>query len=126
MPQTAVRVYRAPDGAVPLLAWLEELEATAPRAYAKCLERILRLAKLGRELRRPLADALRDGIRELRIRVGRVNYRILYFFSGSDVVCLSHGFTKEGKVPDAEIDVALARKKQVERDPEKYTADWEE
>ena len=59
------------------------------------------------------------------MRVGTVNYRILYFFSGSNVVCLSHGFTKESKVPDAEIDLALRRKRLVERDRDKYTAEWE-
>jgi hypothetical protein len=59
------------------------------------------------------------------MKVGTVNYRILYFFCGSNVVCLSHGFTKEGEVPDAEIETALKRRKLVEKDRDKYTADWE-
>src|SRR4051794_30894553 len=114
MPQTEIRVFQTSKKAVPLVEWLEGLEAREPRAYVKCLQRILQLASLGREMRRPLADYLRDGVFELRAEVGTVNYRILYFFCGRNVVCLSHGFTKEGKVPDAEIDTAVKRKKLVE------------
>jgi hypothetical protein len=124
MPQTVIRVFRTVE-AVPLEDWLEGLQETEPRAYAKCLAAIRLLAQLGSELRRPIADTLRNGIRELRIKVGSVNYRILYFFCGSNVVCLSHGFTKERKVPDAEIELAIKRKLLVERKLEKYTAGWE-
>lgn len=126
MPPVQVHVFREADGNSPLLTWLDELESNEPKAYQKCLARILLLAQLGNELRRPVADLLREGIRELRTRVGRVNYRILYFFQGSNIVCLSHGFTKEGVIPDREIETAIARKKLVERDPVKHTADFVE
>jgi phage-related protein len=109
-----------------MLAWLADLEEREPRAYHKCLERILQLSQLGNEMRRPLADGLRDGIRELRARVGNVHYRILYFFYGSNAACLSHGIKKEGAVPDAEIETAIARKRLVEKDLDKHTAGWEE
>jgi phage-related protein len=126
MPRTKIRLYRKNDGSIPLQTWLDELEVSNPRAYAKCLQRIVALSVLGNELQRPLADSLRDGIHELRARIGRVNYRILYFFHGSHAVCLSHGLTKESKVPDAEIELAVKRKKQVESDSQKHTAQWEE
>jgi len=71
--------------------------------------------------RRPHADLLRGGIHELRARHGRVHYRILYFFHGRSVALLAHGLTKEGKVPDADIDRALARKKAYRDDPETHT-----
>jgi hypothetical protein len=125
MPQTAIRVFRDADGSIPLEEWLNDLEETEPKAYAKCLALIVLLSQLGYELRRPNADTLRDGIHELRGKVGTVNYRILYFFMGSNVACLSHGFTKESKVPDAEIDLAVRRKRLVGKDPDKYTAAWE-
>lgn len=125
MPHTAIYLFRAADGAVPLRDWLNELEEREPRAYRKCLQRILLLEQLGSDLRRPLADSLRDGIRELRAKAGAVNYRILYSFCGQNLVCLSHGLTKKGAVPAADIDLALRRKKLVEADFEKYTADWE-
>ncbi len=82
MPQTEVRVFRGEKGDLPLIDWLDELEQTEPRACLKLLDRILLLSEQGFELRRPVADILRDGIYELRVKVGRVNYRILYFFCG--------------------------------------------
>ncbi|REJ74966.1 MAG: type II toxin-antitoxin system RelE/ParE family toxin [Planctomycetota bacterium] len=124
MPQTEIRVFRDGRGRVPLLEWLDDLEAREPRAYVKCLERILALESLGHELRRPRADYLRDGVYELRCRIGRVNYRMLYFFHGSHSAVMSHGFTKEGDIPDSEIDRAVAHKRLVERDSDKHTAEW--
>ena len=125
MPRTSVRVFRQPDGTIPIKEWLDELEEHEPRAFKKCLDRILLLERLGSELRRPLADLLRDGIRELRAKVGTVNYRILYFFAGSDIVCLSHGITKEKEIPGTEIDVAIQRKKLVIQDSDQYSTEWE-
>ena len=48
----------------------------------------------GHELRRPAADFLRDGVYELRPSYQGVNYRILYFFAGRDIVVVSHGLKK--------------------------------
>ncbi len=50
-----------------------------------------------------------------------MNYRILYFFHGKDVVVLTHGITKEAEVPDKEINVALSRKQAFEKNPERHT-----
>jgi hypothetical protein len=124
MPRTTIRVYRNAGGETSLTGWLQVLKERKPKAYAKCIQRIRLLSEKGSELRRPLADMLRDGIYELRARVGSVNYRILYFFCGRNVACLSHGITKEDKVPDEEIEHALRRKRLVERDLDRYTAEW--
>jgi phage-related protein len=80
-----------------------------------------RLAAFGHELRRPVADLLRDGIHKLRIRKGHVNYRILYFFHGRDLAILGHAITKEDAVPEGEIDRRLRRKRAFESDPEGHT-----
>ena len=58
------------------------------------------LKQQGHELRRPIADFLRDGIYELRPSFQGVHYRILYFFSGRNVVVVSHGIVKEAEVPE--------------------------
>ena len=71
----------------------------------------------GYELRRPTADLLRDGIHELRVRKGHVNYRILYFFHGRNVAILAHAITKEDAVPRADLERALERKRRFESDP---------
>jgi hypothetical protein len=125
MPQTEVHLFKDSKGKVPCQIWLDELKNTEPKAYAKCLERVLQLSTLGFELRRPHADVLRDGIRELRIRNKNVQYRLLYFFSGKNVALLSHGITKESNVPDEEIDRAIKNKELVEKDFEKHTAEFE-
>jgi len=118
MPKIRVVFYKEDDGSVPILEWLDLLQ---DRVLDKCTVRIERLAELGHELRRPEADLLRDGIYELRIGLQHVNYRILYFFHGRLAAMVSHGITKEDKVPAKEIEKAIARKRKFEADPEKHT-----
>ena len=77
LPKTEVVFFASTPGVAPLLEWLDQLPT---KVQDKCLVRIERLAELGYELRRPEADLLRDGIYELRVRYGTVNYRILYFW----------------------------------------------
>lgn len=112
MPETRVVFFAAKDGSAPLLDWLDE---QAPKVQDKCLVRIERLAELGHEMRRPEADYLRDGIYELRVRFQQVHFRMLYFFHEGAAV-LSHGFRKEGKVPDREIKQAIQNRREFEKD----------
>lgn len=121
MPQTRVQFYCDADGVAPVLLWLDDLVARDRRAYLKCREAIDRLAQFGRDLRRPTADQLQDGIYELRIRVGRVNYRVLYFFHGREVALLAHALTKEQAVPKSDLSRALERKRRFEADPQRHT-----
>ena len=58
-------------------------------------------------LRRPSSAPLRDEIHELRVKVKRVNYRVLYFFDGSGAAALALGCTKEGTVEATDIDRAV-------------------
>ena len=120
MPATEVYFYRADDGEVPVLEWFKKLRREDKRAFAKCLARIRRLVAQGHELRRPEADYLRDGIYELRVRRGRLHYRILYFFHGRNVALLANALVKEGAVPATEIERAIRRLKVYEKDPEKH------
>jgi phage-related protein len=109
------------DGFAPAWEWLKALRDRNPKAYAKCIVRVRRLAAMGHELRRPEADILRDGIYELRARLGTVNYRILYFFHGRDVAVLAHTITKEDEVPKIEIQRALDRKRMFATNPAAHT-----
>ena len=84
------------DETVFVREWLKGLPNKVQR---KCLTFITRLEMDGHTLRRPIADFLRDGIYELRPSYQGVHYRILFFFSGKDVVVLSQGITKEAKCP---------------------------
>src|SRR5216683_7483231 len=118
MPQTKVVFYQEADGTVPVLEWLDAL----PRpALVKCRVKLDRLKELGHELRRPEADFLRDGVYELRIRLRRINYRILYFCHGKTAAVISHGIVKEREVPSREIDRAVTRKHAFEKNPDAHT-----
>ncbi len=117
MPQSEVIFYRE-DDTVLVREWLQTLPKKAQR---KCLTYIAQLEIEGHQLRRPVADSLRDGIHELRPSYQGVQYRILYFFSGKDVAVVSHGITKEDAVPDVEINRAIERKKRFEADRKAHT-----
>lgn len=118
MPQTKVVLFREADGSVPLLEWLDGLPK---KSQSKCLAGIQRLRALGHELRRPEADYLRDGIYELRVRTGNVNYRILYFFHGTQALVISHGIKKERVVPPAEIERTIQRRATFLKNPKLHT-----
>ena len=117
MPPLSVVFYSEDDGTCPLLGWLDSLP---PKVQDKCIVKIERLAEQGYELRRPEADALRDGIHELRVRWRHVNYRMLYFFHDSYAV-VSHGILKEDVLPEKEIDLAVERRGRFARNPVTYT-----
>jgi len=121
MPAINVVFFRERRGSSPVLDWLVELRRTDPKGYSKCNAAIARLALLGYELRRPEADFLRNGIYELRVRLGSVNYRILYFFFGQQATVLLHALTKEAAIPNVELNRALARKAAFTANPTEHT-----
>lgn len=118
MPKTNVVFFRDDDGSAPFLDWFDGLPS---KAQDKCRVRIELLKQFGHELRRPVADFLRDGIYELRVGLQGINYRMLYFFHGRGAAILSHGVVKEREVPPNEIDRAIERKKKFECDPKRHT-----
>ncbi len=118
MPKIAVVFYQEDAEIVPVLDWLDRLPV---KAQDKCRVRIERLRDLGHELRRPEADYLRDGIYELRVGLGGMNCRMLYFFHGRGAAVLAHGLVKEREVPPREIEEAIRKKQRFEQDPERHT-----
>ncbi len=130
VPTTEVIFYQDDDEerTVPLLKWLQKQTKTV---QVKCQAYLKQLEDFGHELRRPVADYLRDGIYELRPSYQGVHYRILYFFPKPDkrrqeanppkVVVVSHGLAKEANVPDVEIETAIERKRKFEGNPKCHT-----
>ncbi len=118
MPRTGVRIYREKDGEAPLIEWLD---GVGEKARDKCIALIELLAERGYELRRPHCDMLEQGIHELRARHKNMNYRILYGFVGRNAVLLSHGCTKEGRVPKTEINRAVRNLKNYVENPRDHT-----
>jgi hypothetical protein len=124
VPITKVFLYRESNGNVPLEKWLDEVERRDLRIGMKCRAWLGLLGQDGRDLRRPIADYLRDGIYELRVHFGHTNYRMLYFFTNEpcpSAVVVSHGLIKEDQVPDRDIDLAIARRDQVRKNWEEHT-----
>lgn len=112
--------FKEDDGSVPLLDWLDQLKPA--KAVAKCRVVIELLRVQGNQLRRPHADYLRDGIYELRAKLGRVRYRMLYFFYGRRLAVLTHGFAKQqSAVPDQEIDYAITCRDRFREKPARHT-----
>ena len=103
--------YETRSGRCPIREFIDKLNR---KERAKVLARIDLLEEEGPKLRRPYAGYLRDDIYELRVRISRIQYRVLYFFwSGTDIV-LTHGIKKKVKrVPENEIDRAV-----------RYREDW--
>ncbi|MBN1506598.1 MAG: type II toxin-antitoxin system RelE/ParE family toxin [Sedimentisphaerales bacterium] len=118
MLKTLVLIYREAEGSAPLLEWLDGLPE---KAQDKITARVELLAERGHELRRPHCDYLEHEIYELRVRLGHVQYRILYAFVGLNVVLLSHGCTKEDVVPKSEIARALRNLAAYKSAPAKHT-----
>lgn len=121
MPRTKIQFYCELDGSSPVLNWLEKVRRENQRAYRACSQRIDHLRRFGHELRRPHSDYLDEGIYELRVRVGRVHYRFLYFFHGQDIAVLAHGIIKEGKIPASDLARAQERKAKYLADPANHS-----
>lgn len=118
-----VVLYCEGNGRCPFIAWFHRLPEEAKR---KCVNRMRMLRAVGHELRRPAADYLRKDIYELRFRVGRVQYRALYFFHGRTAVIVD-GLEKTGReVPDIAIQRTLNRKGEFESAPAERTTRHEE
>lgn len=121
MPATQLLFYKEGEQA-PVVEWLKELRRRDRMGFAKCAARIRELAQFGHELRRPSADILQNGIYELRVKHGHIQYRILYFFHGRNVAVLGHAIVKEGSaVPKVDLERALRRKEAFERNPQVHT-----
>src|SRR3954447_25430459 len=119
MPATNVIPYLEDDGSIPLRDWLDGPQAAA---RDRCLARLILLEEHGHELRRPHAEYLEGTeLYELRVKFHRVNLRMLYFFHEREAAVVSHGFSKEGKVPQKEIDLATERMNKFKADPERHT-----
>src|SRR2546426_8124289 len=111
--------FREEDARTPFVDWFRRLPR---KAQDHCRVRWERLRGPGHLLRRPEADFLRDGIYELRAKADGINYRMLYFFHGQQVVVISHGIVKQqAAVPPKEIDRALRRKREFTAAPGRHT-----
>lgn len=120
-PQVKVFFYQEADGTCPVLDFLTQESAKRPLVMEHARDRIALLEERGHTLRRPHAAPLGEDLYELRWRIGRVQYRILYSFHGQGEAVLLHALTKEGAVPRSDLIRAQRRKKLFEENPRVHT-----
>lgn len=119
MPACRLVYFQTDAGRVPALEWMRTLEAK-PLAKVRAIMELL--ADHGLDLERPHVAPLRDGISELRVRCGKVRYRLLFFRHRRELVILSHGLVKKtDRVPEDEIERALRHRRLFEAAPERHT-----
>jgi hypothetical protein len=83
--------YAEVGGSFPVRAWLETLPE---EVRGKVLARVELLRSGGPTLDYPYTSQIEGKLREARLRVGKIRYRILYFFDEERTAILLHGFTK--------------------------------
>jgi hypothetical protein len=83
--------YSDEDGSFPVRAWLDSVPE---EVRGKVLARINLLKTGGPALDFPYSSQIEGKLREVRLRVGKSRYRILYFFDETRTAVLLHGFTK--------------------------------
>jgi phage-related protein len=111
-------VFYRDGGRAPVGKWLDALPV---KARNKCLARLELLERHGHGLKRPYADTLTSGIHELRAQLGRLNYRMLYFFHGPGIAVVSHGFVKQqAVVPMRQILEAMEHRRRYAADPKAH------
>jgi phage-related protein len=111
-PKIELQFYRLPAGGEPVRDWLKALDGESRKAIGEDLMRAQWRWPIGM----PLCRAMGDGLWEVRTNLpgGRIS-RVLFFFHDRALVAL-HGFIKKSqKTPDAELDLARKRKKELER-----------
>lgn len=83
--------YAEDDGSLPVKVWLDGL----PEAVrGKVIARVDLLKIGGPTLDYPYTSQIEGKLRELRLRMGKTRFRILYFFDEQRTAILLHGFTK--------------------------------
>lgn len=103
-----VEFYESANGKYPVEEFIYSLEAKSQARIAKTLDL---LEEFGIELGMPYTKYLEKQLWELRIRVGRNRYRIIYFLHTEKTFTLLHGFSKKtDAVSRADMEIAKNRR----------------
>ena len=101
--------FESENGDKPVEDFLDSLDN---KMRAKLLGLLGLLSEKGNDLREPYSKHLRDGIFEIRCKLGNNITRVLYFFYYDKCIILTNGFVKKTqKTPQKEIDLAIKRRK---------------
>ena len=102
-----IHLYQTSGGESPVRRFIEELSAKGQAKVGGALDY---LSQQGPALRRPHAAHVRGKLWELRVSLGRNEYRLMYFFMRGQVIVVAHAFTKKTQaIPAREIETAERR-----------------
>ena len=107
-----VEYYQKENGEIPVVDFLETLPA---KLRAKAYHDIMLLKRLGINIRAPYSAPIKGkkyrGLFELRTKFSSDITRIFYFLFDKNKFVLLHGFVKKSdKIPERELERALAHK----------------
>ena len=89
------------------MEWLDYLPYEVRVKFAALIEKF---AEHGPTLDFPYTSQIAGKLRELRMRMGKTRYRVLYFFDQHQAGVLLHGFTKNSvAIPQADAELGLRR-----------------
>jgi phage-related protein len=104
MAEWSIEFYALEDEASPVADWYA---AQSPKVQAKLLWTFELLEELGIEVGMPYVKFLGDKLYEIRIRVDRNSFRVIYFAYTDRKFILLHGFQKKTqKTPKKELEIA--------------------
>jgi phage-related protein len=102
-----IEYFQSRNGNYPVEEFIDSLEVKSQTRIARALDL---LEEFGIKLGMPYARYLEKQFWELRVRLGRNRYRIIYFLTGEKTFILLHGFSKKtDAVSRADIEIARNR-----------------
>ena len=103
----SVEFFKGNEEALPVRDWMLGLPE---EVRGKLIARIQLLKDHGPSLDFPYTSQIEGRLRDLRLRLGKTRYRVLYFFDDRRTCILLNGFAKNTEaVPPPEIRLALHR-----------------
>lgn len=104
--------YRSPNGKEPVRQWLLELDREDRRIVGKDIQKV----EFGWPIGMPYSRPLGQGLFEVRSSISDRRIARVIFFIRRDRMILLHGFVKKTpKTPNQDLDLAVKRKKKVEK-----------
>lgn len=110
-PTLTARFYRSDAGVEPLRDWLKSLPVIGRKAIGEDVKTV----QFGWPPGMPLVAHLGSGIREVRTRLSTRVARVLFVLDGDTMVLLRGFIKKEQETPKPELDLAMERRKQLQR-----------
>ena len=107
------RFFRNEQGNEPVRDWLKALAVEAKKEIGADIERV----QWQWPVSKPLVDGLGGGLYEVRTKVDRMQYRVLFCVAEGSMVLL-HGFVKKARTEPDQIALGRKRQKQVEKEDE--------